>query len=220
MKREASKSSEHAGIRTPTFKKIMTAKKHDSPHATPQGSKYFNPTGLTISAWRHAWGLPLNGLGDSTETFLEHTIIISHSTDPEDAPGLHHECTLFSDNNSRPLDINKQKTVKDALLKKYRKEWVRANCSKGQTIGGRWIVTKELTGASESCNQGIFYVRDRVHTDTRIMKLLPTEAMDPGYATCEIDILAALRHRNIVEYFDGFRSNGYPQHSLACNSIL
>jgi hypothetical protein len=128
-----------------------------------------NPSGLTIGAWRTA-----NGQGDTWEYFLDRTTIITESNDPADTPGIHHAIRLLSNNPILlPTYYNETEEIRTLLLKKNYKFWRERHMSIGSVIDGRWKVSGELT-------------------DNCIMKLLPTEAMLPGAAKRETDILGAL----------------------------
>lgn len=115
-----------------------------------------------------------------------------------------------------PLDLNIVKPF-ESLSQHYQNQilrWLNAKYAKartgdhfdvGKTVGGCWTVTSALAGANGCFNRGIFVVkdeRDKLNSSKAILKLLPTQAMHPEFARCEIDILAALKHDNIVESID------------------
>ncbi|KAI4910373.1 hypothetical protein J4E90_007808 [Alternaria incomplexa] len=48
----------------------------------------------------------------------------------------------------------------------------------------------------------ILFVRDDLQEDMRVMKVLPSEAMYPGFQAREMNILSRLHHRNIISLHD------------------
>jgi serine/threonine protein kinase len=71
----------------------------------------------------------------------------------------------------------------------------------GKVIGDRFTITAQFSEAEGSFNRGIYLVEHMSNQGKGIIKLLPTEAMNPGYAEREISILARLNHRNIVKLY-------------------
>ncbi|KAF1918148.1 kinase-like domain-containing protein [Ampelomyces quisqualis] len=71
----------------------------------------------------------------------------------------------------------------------------------GKMVGDRWTIVSKLGGAEGSFNLGIYIVKNGDGNDEKqgVLKLLSTEAMEPGIARREVSILALLQHPNIVE---------------------
>ncbi|CAG5154209.1 uncharacterized protein ALTATR162_LOCUS3512 [Alternaria atra] len=158
------------------------------------------PDHLTIRNFRKIYGLPENTEGMVTK-LLDHTKLIVSPNDPADVPGLACAIRLLSNNRPETWDDPTEK-VKIILMQRENKKYTGDTFAVGKTIGRRWTIASELKGVKGSCNQGILFARDNVNNEMRIMKLLSSEAMDPGCPGREIEILRRLFHPNIISFYD------------------
>jgi hypothetical protein len=158
------------------------------------------PSQLTVRNFRKVYRIPQD-TECITPKFLDETQLTTSPSDPADAPGLACCVRLVSNNKPKTLDKHVGK-IKDILLQRMNKAYAGDSFTVGRTIGGRWTVASKLNGVKGTYNQGILFVRDTLHEDMRIMKLLPSEAMYPGYPGREIGILHRLSHLTIIPLYD------------------
>lgn len=81
----------------------------------------------------------------------------------------------------------------------------------GDVVGGRWKILATLATDSGDCNRGIHRVQEHAQAGpTRLMKVLSSDALHPGYSAREISILTALRggSANIVQSYDSHVPGG------------
>jgi serine/threonine protein kinase len=137
--------------------------------------------------------------------------------DPPEYPGLNAACSYVRGHDSeygrhyKALPEHHKETVCGMMNKKYANDYTAGQFEIGKTVGNRYKIKSTLAGVGGCFNRGIFIVEDMLEKQGKgkdILKLLPTEAMNPGYAVREIDILARLNHENIVE----LRQGHVPEH--------
>ncbi|KAG9195705.1 NIMA-related kinase 2 [Alternaria panax] len=162
------------------------------------------PDQLTLRNFRKIYRIPVNTEGFATK-LLDHTDLRVSEGDPADAPGLASFIRLLSNNRPETWD-DPMENAKRLLIRRKNKEYTKDAFAVGKTIGGRWVIMSELNGVKGSCNQGILFVLDRISGLECIMKLLTSEAMDPGCPGREIDIVRRLSHPNIVSFYDAHLS--------------
>jgi hypothetical protein len=158
------------------------------------------PSQLTVRSFRKVYRTPQDTECIITK-FLDEAQLTTSPSDPADAPGLACCVRLVSNNKPKTWD-NYAKKIKDILLQRMNEAYTGEKFTVGKTIGGRWTVTSKLNGVKGTYNQGILFVHDNLHETMRIMKLLPSEAMYPGYPGREISILRRLSHPNIISLYD------------------
>jgi len=166
--------------------------------------KLDKPDQLTLRYFRRVYQIPDNTSYVITR-FLERTQLITSPSDPTDAPGLAHCIQLVSNNGSGSWVGNRaenERTVKNLLLDRANRACNRDIFAVGKVVGGRWTIESELGGVDGTFNQGILFVRDNLQEDMRIMKVLPSEAMYPGFQAREMNILSRLHHHNIITLYD------------------
>ncbi|KAI4923905.1 hypothetical protein J4E85_008062 [Alternaria conjuncta] len=166
--------------------------------------KLEKPDQLTLRYFRRIYQIPDNTNYVITR-FLDRTQLITSPSDPADAPGLAHCIRLVSNNESGSWADNRaenERTVKNLLLDRANRVCNRHIFAVGKVVGGRWTIESELGGVDGTFNQGILFVRDHLQEDMRIMKVLPSEAMYPGFQAREMNILSRLHHRNIITLYD------------------
>ncbi|KAI4948394.1 hypothetical protein J4E91_005816 [Alternaria rosae] len=169
-----------------------------------QDPKLRKPDQLTLRYYRRVYQIPDNTNYVITK-FLDRTQLITAPSDPADVPGLAHCIQLVSNHESGSWAENRaenERTVKDLLLDRTNRACNRDTFAVGKVVGGRWTIMSELGFGNGTCNQGILFVRDCLQEDIRIMKILPSEAMYPGFQAREIDILSRLHHRNTITLYD------------------
>jgi serine/threonine protein kinase len=137
--------------------------------------------------------------------------------DPHDYPGLNHAAAYFVGGDLTPGEPNydalpedEQKHVREALDEKFTDQRMGNQFGVNQLVNYRWNIVSDLS-AGGCFNRGILLVddlHDRTETIQGILKLLPSQAMEPGYAQREIEVLKCLKHPNIVELYD----SKLPQH--------
>ena len=166
--------------------------------------KLEKPDQLTLRYFRRIYQIPDNTNYVITR-FLDRTQLITSPSDPADAPGLAHCIRLVSNNESGSWADNRaenERTVKNLLLDRANRACNRDVFAVGKVVGGRWTIDSELGGVDGTFNQGILFVRDTLQEDLRIMKVLPSDAMYPGFQAREMNILSRLHHRNIITLYD------------------
>jgi len=175
-----------------------------SDYLIEENPKLDKPDQLTLRYFRRVYQVPDNTNYVITR-FLDRTRLIASPFDPADAPGLAHCIRLVSNNESGSWAENRaenERTVKNLLLDRANRACNLDIFAIGKVVGGRWTIESELGGVDGTFNQGILFVRDNVQEDMRIMKVLPSEAMYPGFQAREINILSRLHHRNIITLYD------------------
>jgi len=136
--------------------------------------------------------------------------------DPREYPGLNALAAYMSLLEVRrgeyysSLTPGVQQYARHMLDKSYARARNAGRFEVGHLIGGRWNIISAMAGVEGSFNCGIYLVKDEHDQSSErkaIMKLLPTEALDPQYARREIDVQAQLKHHNIVELYDADKGN-------------
>ncbi|KAI4958137.1 hypothetical protein J4E86_003733 [Alternaria arbusti] len=166
--------------------------------------KLDKPDQLTLRYFRRVYQI-LDNTNYVITRFLDRTQLTTSPSDPADAPGVAHCIQLVSNNESGSWAENRaenERTVKNLLLDRANRACNRDIFAVGKVVGGRWIIESELGGVDGTFNQGILFVRDNLQEDMRIMKVLPSEAMYPGFQAREMNILSRLHHRNIITLYD------------------
>jgi serine/threonine protein kinase len=159
------------------------------------------PDQLTLRHFRKIYKVPTNDDDDEVAKFFDHADLRVSEGDPADVPGLANFIRLVF-NNKPPKTWNDRENAKRWLLQFQNKECTGDKFAVGQTVGGRWVITSQLTEVKGSCNQGILFVLDKLNGEKCIMKILTSEALDPGRSSREIGILRRLSHYNIISFFD------------------
>jgi serine/threonine protein kinase len=161
------------------------------------------PDQLTLRYFKRVYQIP-----DSTThvitKLLDRTQLITSLSDPADAPGLAHCIQLLSNNKPEKWAKDRAKNermIENILLGRENRAHNGNAFDVGKVVGGRWSITSELKGVDGTYNQGIRLVRDDVNGEIRIMKILPSEAMYPGYQIREMNILSRVIHRNIITLY-------------------
>ena len=175
-----------------------------SDYLIEEDPKLDKPDQLTLRYFRRVYQIPDNTSHVITR-FLDRTQLTTSPSDPADAPGLVHCIQLVSNNESGSWAENRaenERTVKNLLLDRANRACNRDIFAVGKIVGGRWTIESELGGVDGTLNQGILFVRENLQEDIRIMKVLPSEAMYPGFQAREMDILSRLHHRNIITLYD------------------
>jgi serine/threonine protein kinase len=167
---------------------------------------------IEFEAWCKAKGFdPDKPRSGYLEDFILQKQLQTWDIDPPEYPGLNHAASIclfkdyYEDRHFRDLSRHNQESLHEWLNKKYAQQHMGDRFEIGKIIGGRWKIISSLSGATGFFNRGIFVVKDETnHTSNQkaIMKLLPTEAMQKGYARREIMILASLKHANILQLYD------------------
>jgi hypothetical protein len=127
--------------------------------------------------------------------------------DPSDFPGSNHASAYLSGQDityGRPyqnLTEDDQYHICELLTENYAKERMVGQFEIGKVVGDRFTITVQFSEAEGSFNRGIYLVEGMSNQGKGILKLLPTGAMNPGYAEREISILARLNHRNIIKLY-------------------
>jgi len=175
-----------------------------SDYLIEEDPKLDKPDQLTLRYFRRVYQVPDNTNYVITR-FLDRTRLIASRSDPADTPGLAHCIQLVSNDESGSWAENRaenERTVKNLLLDRANRACNRDIFAVGKVVGGRWTIESELGGVNGTFNQGILFVRDNLQEDMRIMKVLPSEAMYPGFQAREMNILSRLHHRNIITLYD------------------
>ncbi|KAI4609204.1 hypothetical protein J4E83_008846 [Alternaria metachromatica] len=162
------------------------------------------PDQLTLRYFRRIYQIPDNTNYVITR-FLDRTQLITSPSDPADAPGLAHCIRLVSNNESGSWADNRaenERAVKNLLLDRANRACNRDIFTVGKVVGGRWAIESELGGVDGTFNQGIRLARGNQDDEMRVMKILPSEAMYPGFQAREMNILSRLDHRNIITLYD------------------
>jgi serine/threonine protein kinase len=145
----------------------------------------------------------------STYYFLRELSLCVFSNDPVDYPGLHHAVSLVTSDRLRfeHLPPITQRNITYCLDKIYSDQYIGCFFDVNQTVGHRWLISSTLSDAEGFFNRGVHMVQDMEysHKTPSVIKVLPSEAMYPGYAEREIEILYRLRdHPNIVQIKDAY----------------
>ncbi|EAT90833.2 hypothetical protein HBI56_216740 [Parastagonospora nodorum] len=136
--------------------------------------------------------------------------------DPREYPGLNALAAYMSLQEVKrgeyyfALPPSGQEYARHMLDKTYARTRNAGRFEVGKLIGGRWSIISAMAEVEGSFNCGIYLVKDEHDKSGErngIMKLLPTEALDPQYARREIDVQAQLKHHNIVELRDADKGN-------------
>ncbi|KAL1795511.1 hypothetical protein ACET3X_005735 [Alternaria dauci] len=158
------------------------------------------PDQLTLRNFQKIYDIPKNDANIVTK-LVDHTALTVSEEDPADAPGLANFVRLLS-NNKPETWRHSIDSAKRWLLMRESEKCAGDKFAVGKIVGGRWYIKEKITGVKGSCNQGILLVLDNTHGFIRVMKLLTSEAVDPGCSAREINILRRLSHPNIVSFFD------------------
>jgi serine/threonine protein kinase len=125
--------------------------------------------------------------------------------DPPDFPGLNHFSAYINFHEEivygrhyEALPKRHQEQAREMLNAKFAHDRMAGKFEIGQPVGNCYTITSKLADAEGSFNRGIFIVEDKRDKGKGILKLLPSSAMNHGYAEREIGILARLDHKNIV----------------------
>jgi serine/threonine protein kinase len=152
-------------------------------------------------------GLEVYGDREQPTHHLHQRTFDTRDIDPPDFPGLNHFSAYINFHEEivygrhyEALPKCYQEQAREMMNAKFAHDRMAGIFEIGQAVGDCCTITSKLADAEGSFNRGIYIVEGK--QDKGILELLPTFAMDPGYAEREIGILARLDHRNIVALHD------------------
>jgi hypothetical protein len=149
----------------------------------------------------------LYDIGDLSVSDFMQKVFNTWDNDPSDFPGSNHASAYLSGQDityGRPyqnLTEDDQYHICELLTENYAKERMVGQFEIGKVVGDRFTITVQFSEAEGSFNRGIYLVEGMSNQGKGILKLLPTGAMNPGYAEREISILARLNRRNIIKLY-------------------